>query len=109
MINVLEMIDLCYANKHLYEKIKGYQKKIMTNKDELNVEIVDVWPIDSELYHTSGIGIDWMANIGWGQYILTFGEDGKLHADTEFLDSNDDKRFTKAVLTALADEIIIDR
>ena len=72
------------------------------------VFIEEVTPIRTDLYPDGGMVIDWTSDIGWGQYALFWGEDGKLHAETECLDSEDDKKFTKAILEALVDEIIID-
>lgn len=45
---------------------------------------------------------------GFSEFVLKWGDDGKLHADTEFLDRGDDKRFTESILKLLVSEIIID-
>lgn len=81
-------------------------KVIIENPD---ITIDEVWPVSTEICPNGGIGVDWTARIGWGQWTLYWGEDGKLHADTECLDNNENKLFTKAILHALVDEIVIDR
>lgn len=74
----------------------------MTKLKIENLTIDDVWPA------SSGIGISWSANIGWGDYVLYFDENNNLHADTECMDSGKDKQFTQAILKKLVDQIIID-
>ena len=73
-----------------------------------HVKIDEVWPVSTEIHPNGGIGIDWSADIGFGQFILHWGEDGKLHAYTECMDKGEDKVWTKLMLTKLVDEIIID-
>ena len=64
--------------------------------------------IDEVFPALGGIGINWSGDIGFGEFMLTFGSDGKLHAMTEHVDSNEDKRFTAELLRLLVDEIVID-
>ena len=40
--------------------------------------------------------------------MLFWGEDGKLHADTEFMDRGEDKAFTAEIMRLLVEQIVID-
>ena len=73
-----------------------------------HIEIERVWPVSTKVVPNGGIGIDWSADIGFGQFTLHWGEDGKLHAYTECMDKGEDKLWTKLMLMKLADEIVID-
>ena len=77
------------------------------NKD-YGLEINEVWIAKNDLCPNGCIGIDWSGNIGFGQWVAELGDDGKLHANTECMDSNDDKLFTKQLLEALLKEIVIE-
>lgn len=68
-----------------------------------------VWPVSTKVIPDGGIGIDWVGPIGWGQLVLYWGEDNKLHADTECLSSNKDKRFIKEILNLLPYYIEVDK
>lgn len=72
------------------------------------LKINEVWPVSTEVCKNGGIGVYWGGNIGFGEFVLAWGEDGKLHAETEHLDSDSDKRFTEAILSLLVERIIID-
>ena len=67
-----------------------------------------IWPVSKKAVPNGGIGIDWSGPIGWGQFVLYWGEDDKLHADTEHLSSNKDKRFIEKILKLLPDFIEVD-
>lgn len=78
-----------------------YQRKL----DLSDLEIVEV-----ERGSGGAIIVTWSSsNIGFGEFTLYFGEDKKLHGDTESMDSNDDKAFTKKILELLSAYINIDR
>ena len=85
--------------------MSDFPKVTVTNP---HIVIEKIWPVSTKLYPNGGIGIDWSADIGFGQYVLYWGNDGKLHADTECMDSGEDKRWTRAMLMKLVDEIVID-
>ena len=71
---------------------------------DLSVENVSAY--DNET--SSGICIEWCANIGWGQCHISrlkSDESGKWQADTECMSSNDDKTFLKMLLDKLADMV----
>lgn len=73
-----------------------------------NLKINEVWPVSTKVAKNGGIGVYWSSDIGFGEFVLLWGDDGKLHAETEFLDREDDRRFTAAVLNLLVSEITID-
>ena len=73
------------------------------------LKIGDVWPVRTDIHPNGGIGISWCAKgIGFGEYVLAWEDDGKLHADTEYMDKGEHKEFTEAIMAALVKEIIID-
>lgn len=78
------------------------------HKPRRELQIDEVWPVSTDICKKGGIGIDWSGDIGFGQWTVWWGEDGKLHADTECLDNNDSKKFTKAILERLVDLIVVD-
>lgn len=45
--------------------------------------------------------ISWMGNIGWGTYTLQIHDDGKVTADSECMDKNENKAFLKEILEAI--------
>ena len=73
-----------------------------------NYHIDEIWAVSTEVIPNGGIGINWSGSIGFGQLILYWGKDGKIHADTECLSSNENKDFIKAILNLLVEEIIVD-
>ena len=72
------------------------------------LQIDEVWPVSTRVRPNGGIGVYWGGDVGFGEFVLAWGDDGKLHADTEHMDRGEDKRFTEAILKLLAAEIIID-
>lgn len=81
----------------------------MTKPDKCsNLQIDEVWPVSTRVVENGGIGVYWSGDVGFGEFVLKWGTDGKLHAETEFMDRGNDKRFTEAILKLLVSEIIID-
>lgn len=72
------------------------------------LEIVDIWPVNTKVCPNGGIGVSWVGDIGFGQFTLVWEDDGSLHADTECLDSDDDRLFTETILKLLAQRVVID-
>ncbi len=70
--------------------------------------ILDVCPVSTEVIPNGGIIVSWCGDIGFGEWTLYWGDDGKLHADTEYLDRHDDRAFTEEILKLLAEQIVID-
>lgn len=73
-----------------------------------NLTIDRIWIRQHDVCPNGVIGIDWSANIGFGQYVLVMGDDGKLHADSECMDRGENKEFIKALLNKMVDEIIVE-
>lgn len=72
------------------------------------LQIDEVWPVRTKVCPNGGIGVCWSGDVGFGEFVLAWGKDGKLHADTEHMDREEDKRFTEAILKLLTAHIIID-
>ena len=72
------------------------------------IEIEEIWINRHEHCPHGVIGIDWSGNAGFGRFEIVLDENGVPHAYTEHMDSGDDKAFTKAVLDALVDKIVIE-
>ena len=65
-------------------------------KETLTID--EIWPASH-----NGIGIYWSANIGWGECVLYFDEQNKLHADTEYMG----KDFVKMLFDKIIENHII--
>ena len=78
------------------------------DKEKIEDYTIDIWPVSTKIVPDGGIGINWIGPIGWGECVIYWGEDNKLHADTECLSTKEDKKFLKMMLDKLIDEIIID-
>lgn len=72
-----------------------------------NLEIDEIWIRQHERCPDVVIGINWSSDAGFGQYELIM-KDGTLHAMSEHMDNNQDKKFIKALLEKLLDKIVID-
>lgn len=80
------------------------------NKDDIKITSADARANQFELLCPYGVfGIYWEAeDIGYGRLELFFDESGRAHIHSEHMDSNNDKRFTKAVLMKVIDDAIVD-
>lgn len=74
---------------------------------ERNLKIDDVWPVSTQIHHKGGIGVDWSGAPGFGQFVLYWGDDGKLYASTEAMANNEHKEFVREILGLLADQITV--
>lgn len=89
---------------------------IKTNKKEktkATVETVDAWINKSDEERLACIkngvlGVDWVGSHGWGRWEMILDSEGIPHIYTEHMDEQEDKSFSKAVLTKLLDEAIIE-
>lgn len=83
---------------------------MVIDKGNINIFSANAWANRLEPECPYGVfGIDWEAeNIGFGRLELFFDENGRAHIHSEHMDSNIDKRFTKAVLMRVIDEAIVD-
>lgn len=75
------------------------------NYESVIVESIDFWG-DNALSQ-GGMRVNWSSDFGFGQLDIYVGLDGVLKADTEYMDSEDDKEFTQAVLSKLLEKLII--
>ena len=81
--------------------IKDYVAKLK------NLEIDEVWMNRTDNCPRGVIGIEWSCSeMGFGRYELIVREDGKITAETECMDSQDDLRFTNAILDAFKNYVI---
>lgn len=80
------------------------------DRDNINIISTEAWANRIEPHCPQGVfGIDWSAeNIGCGRLELVFDENGRAHIYSECMDSNGDKRFTKAVLMKVIEDAIIE-
>ena len=66
--------------------------------DEINLEVRNI------ITHSSGgIRIEWNSSLGFGQYDIQVRE-GKIVADSESMDSGEDKDFLRKLLSLIADK-----
>lgn len=80
------------------------------NRNNINIISTDAWANRREQNCPYGVlGVDWVADgIGFGRLELFFDENGRAHIDSECMDSNNDKRFTKAVLMKVIEDAIVE-
>lgn len=74
--------------------------------DKINLDAYEIEPFVNEKY--TGIVIKWDSDIGFGEYTIykANGSD-KWHADSEHMDSNEDKAFLKELLKQFVDTLDI--
>lgn len=69
------------------------------NVDEINLEVRNI------ITHSAGgIRIEWNSDLGFGQYDIQVRE-GKIVADSESMDSGEDKDFLRKLLSLIADKV----
>jgi len=57
--------------------------------------------------HNGSVTISWSANVGFGEYTLFVDKKGNIRGDTEFMDSNNDKKFTQLLFNELINKLNI--
>lgn len=68
------------------------------NVNEINLDVRNI------ITHSSGgIRIEWTSDIGFGQYDIQI-RDGRLVADSESMDKDEDKSFLRKLLSIIADK-----
>lgn len=68
------------------------------NVDEINLEVRNI------ITHSAGgIRIEWTSDLGFGQYDIQV-RGGKIVANSETMDSNEDKEFLRKLLSLIADK-----
>lgn len=71
------------------------------NVNDIDLEIYKIEPIKN------GLCVQWNSSIGFGEYNIWVGEDGKMYGDSEYMDSQDDKDFIRKLLELIADQMTI--
>jgi len=78
------------------------------NVNEINLSIKDVIPFSNE--RRSGFIIEWSSDIGFGEYtIYQNANSNEWQADSECMDSNEDKDFVKKLMSLFVEQITIDK
>ena len=72
----------------------------------LEIRSIEAWK--SEICPRGAIRIEWIGNIGFGQYDLVIGEDGKLHGYSECMENTEDKYFSKELLRLIHEAIVVE-
>lgn len=81
----------------------------LTNEEAIGgLEIVAVEAWSNEMCPNGAIRIHWVGDIGFGQYDIMVGEDGKLRGYSERMESNEDKYFSKELLRLLHEKIVVE-
>jgi len=70
--------------------------------------IDDLWPVSTKVNRLGGIGVDWSGPTGFGRFELYWEDDGTLHADTECMSSDENRKFIKTMMNLIAEKVIID-
>lgn len=83
----------------------------MERKNDVNGINLDVYSVglcpSFMPYHRGGVAIRWTSDIGFGEYFLYYNSEGILCADSERMDSAQDKAFLYKLLEILVDNIKI--
>ena len=77
------------------------------NPKEIDLKIKGVYPYENKKY--TGFTICWTSSIGFGEYdIYRSANDNKWYADSEHMDSNDDKEFITELMRLFIEELHIE-
>lgn len=80
-------------------------RKLSVDGINLSVDNVEIFKNKATPHGT--IRISWSSDIGFGQYELTLDENGIINADSECMDTNNDKSFLKKLLELLTENAVI--
>ena len=77
------------------------------NREDVRVEVDELQPFVNDEYR--GFKIMWSGNIGFGEYTIYQNVDdpNKWKADSEYMDSQEDKWFLKKLLENLVEQLEI--
>ena len=77
------------------------------DRSKVDVHVVDIDPFVNNEF--CGFSIHWAGNIGFGEYTIYKAKDSdRWCANSEMMDSQDDKWFLNLLLCDLADQLVID-
>ena len=81
------------------------ERRIEVNN--INLDAYEIKPFVNEKF--TGLVIRWDSDIGFGEYTIykEVGSD-EWHADSEHMDSNEDKDFLKELMKLFVEKIIVD-
>ena len=102
IVDEIENLTIDKEEKEVWAR--ALMESILPAEVDHNISIDGVWKVNTNIVPDGGFGIDWSCDLGWGQLELYWGDDDKIHADTECMGKN----FVKQVLTKLIDELVID-
>lgn len=78
------------------------------NVKEIHLRVDDIKGCSNEVFN--GFTIYWSSDIGFGEYTIgkePKDDDGKLYADSEYMDSNDDKEFISELMRLLVKKLVV--
>lgn len=80
--------------------------------DKINLKVDEVKVFETDHSDNSNpregtIRIIWSADIGFGQYDISFYKDGRITGDSELMDNNENKQFIKKLMEVMIDKIDI--
>lgn len=74
--------------------------------DKINLQIDAVLPFVNDRF--SGIIFEWSSDIGFGEYTIFKAPDSNVwYADSEHMDSNDDKDFVKELMRQFIEKLVV--
>ena len=75
--------------------------------DEIHLQIVDFVPFVNEKY--IGFNIEWVSDIGFGEYTVYRTYDSEeWKAESEHMDSNEDKDFIKELMKLFIEKLTVE-
>ena len=77
----------------------------MIDYNTLKIDDVDFWSGNN--HNDGGMKIQWSANTGFGEVDFIKTSEGKFECYTEYMDCNEDRKFTNAILKLFADNLTI--
>jgi len=77
----------------------------MLNRDEIQVEVCGLQPFENEKFR--GFSLIWAGNIGFGEYTIyqPANDQSVWFAESEHMDSKDDKWFLKKLMNDFIEKI----
>ena len=76
-------------------------------KNEIKIHVDTIEPFINEQY--IGFKIIWSGNIGWGEYTIYHAvNDNQWYADSECMDTNEDKKFLNELLKDFMNQIKVE-
>ena len=81
----------------------------LTHEEAIHgLEIVSVEAWRNEMCPRGAIRITWSGDIGFGQYDIVVGDDGKLRGYSECMEGTEDKYFSRELFRLLHESIVVE-